>query len=165
MVVMNWLDIVILVVIAISFFAGLKSGIIKTAISLAGMAVGVILAGRYYTQLAPYLSFIPEASVANVVAFIIILLVTMIFAAIIAALLTSFAKAILLGWLNALLGGVFGIFMGMILTASILAIWVKFRGPSSVIEESQLASVIIGYVPFVLDLLPPEFGSIRSFFK
>ena len=45
---MNWLDIVIIVALAISTFLGLKIGIIKALLSLAGLIVGVILAGRYY---------------------------------------------------------------------------------------------------------------------
>lgn len=161
---MNWLDIVILIVIAIFFFSGLRSGIIKTALSMAGLIVGIILAGRYYTALAPYLGFIPEASVANIVAFIIILMLVLVFAAVVAAVLTGFAKAILLGWLNALLGGIFGILMGVIAVSAILAIWVQFRGPSNTIEESRFASALLGYFPFILQLLPPDFSSIRNFF-
>ncbi|GAI66173.1 unnamed protein product, partial [marine sediment metagenome] len=48
---MNWLDIVIIVAIAIPTFIGLRMGIIKAALSLAGLIVGVILAGLYYVPL------------------------------------------------------------------------------------------------------------------
>ncbi|GAH12613.1 unnamed protein product, partial [marine sediment metagenome] len=56
---MHWLDIVILVVIAISTFLGLMIGLIGAALSLAGIIVGVILAGRYYIPFSQLLSFIP----------------------------------------------------------------------------------------------------------
>ncbi|GAI34600.1 unnamed protein product, partial [marine sediment metagenome] len=77
---MNWLDIVILVIIAIATFLGLRIGIIKAALSLAGLIVGVILAGRYYIPFSQQLSFIPQASIAKIVAFVIILIGVMIIA-------------------------------------------------------------------------------------
>lgn len=162
---MNWLDIVILIVLAVFFFGGLKNGIIKTLVSLAGLILGVILAGRYYPILVPYLTFIPEITIANIVAFISILMAVLVFAAVVAVILTHFAKAILLGWLNSLLGGAFGICMGVITVSILLTIWVKFRGPAGVIEESRLAVTLLNYFPFILDLLPGDFGSIREFFR
>jgi membrane protein required for colicin V production len=162
---MNWLDIVILIVLAVFFFGGLKNGIIKTLVSLAGLVAGTALAGQYYPILTPYLTFIPEITIANIVAFIIILMAVLVFAAVVAVILTHFAKAILLGWLNGLLGGVFGILMGVITVSVLLAVWVKFRGPSDVIEESRLAVTLLNYFPFILDLLPDDFGSIREFFR
>lgn len=162
---MNWLDIVILIVIAVFFFGGLKNGIIKTLVSLAGLVAGIALAGQYYPILTPYLTFIPEITIANIVAFIIILMAVLVFAAVAAAVLTGFAKAILLGWLNGLLGGVFGISMGVITVSVLLTIWVKFRGPADFIEESRLAVSLLNYFPFILSLLPSDFGSIREFFQ
>ena len=49
--IMNWLDIVILVVVAVAIVTGLRIGMIKAALSLVGLILGVILAGRYYTSL------------------------------------------------------------------------------------------------------------------
>ncbi len=161
---MNWLDIVILIVLAVFFFGGLKNGIIKTLVSLAGLVAGTALAGQYYPILTPYLTFIPEITIANIVAFIIILIAMIVISTVAAVLLTGIAKAILLGWLNGLLGGVFGILMGVITVSVLLAVWVKFRGPSDVIEESRLAVTLLNYFPFILSLLPSDFGSIREFF-
>jgi membrane protein required for colicin V production len=45
---MNWLDIVILVVLAVATLSGLIIGLVSAALSLAGIIVGVMLAGRYY---------------------------------------------------------------------------------------------------------------------
>lgn len=161
---MNWLDIVILIVIVLFFFGGLKNGIIKTLVSLAGLVAGTALAGQYYPILTPYLTFIPEITIANIVAFISILMAVLVFAAVVAVILTHFAKAILLGWLNGLLGGVFGFLMGVITVSVLCAIWVRFRGPSDVIQESQFARTLLNYFPFILSLLPSDFGSIREFF-
>ncbi|GAI11741.1 unnamed protein product, partial [marine sediment metagenome] len=162
---MNWLDIVILVVVASATFLGLRIGIIKAALSLAGLIVGVILAGRYYVPLSAQLSFIPQAGVAEVVAFAIILIGVMVIAGVLAGLLRWVASAVMLGWVNHLGGAAFGLVLGAILCGALLAVWVKFLGIAGIISESTVAAVLLDRFPAVLALLPDEFDAIRSFFQ
>jgi len=162
---MNWLDIVILVVTVIAIFLGLRIGLIKAALSLAGVIVGIILAGRFYIPLSERLAFIPQAEVAEVVAFAIILIGVMLIAGIAAKLLKWAISAMLLGWVNHLGGVVFGFVWGAILCGALLAIWVKFLGISEIITNSSLAVILLDRFPAVLALLPQEFDAIRSFFQ
>ena len=161
---MNWLDIVIVVAVAISTFLGLRMGIIKAVLSLAGVIVGVILAGRYCVPFSHQLSFIPGEKVAEIVAFAIILIGVMVIAAVLASLLKWAASVVMLGWVNRLGGAAFGLVLGAIFCAAILAIVVKFLGPG-IIVESGLAKVLLDRLPLVLALLPAEFDGIRSFFQ
>ena len=162
---MNWLDIVILVVVGIATFLGLRIGIIKAALSLAGVIVGVILAGRFYAPLAEKLSFIQQANVAEIVAFAIILIGVMVIAGVLAAFLKWAASAVLLGWVNHLGGAIFGFVLGAILSAALLAIWGNFFDVADIIGHSGIAAVLLDYFPAVLALLPEEFDTIRSFFE
>ena len=162
---MNWLDIVILVVVVIATFLGLRIGIIKAALSLAGLVVGIILAGRYYVPLSELLSAIPQADVAKVVAFAIILIGVMVIASVLAAVLKWIASVVMLGWVNRLGGAVFGLVLGAMLCGALLATWVKFLGIAEVISQSRLAVILLDRFPAVLALLPDEFDVIRSFFQ
>ena len=162
---MNWLDIVILVIVAIAIFLGLRIGIIKAALSLAGLIIGIILAGRYYVPLSEQLSFIPQAGVAEVVAFTIILIGVMVIAVVLSRLLKWATSAVMLGWVNHLGGAVFGLVLAALLCGALLATWVKFLGIAEVISESSLAVILLDRFPAVLALLPEEFDAIRSFFQ
>lgn len=161
---MNWLDIVIIVAIAIPTVIGLRIGIIKAALSLAGLIVGVVLAGGYYVPLSQQLSFIPDEKMAKVVAFAIILIGIMVVASVLARLLKWAASVVMLGWVNQLGGAIFCFVLGAIFCGAILAIVVKFLG-AGVIAESELAAVLLDRFPMVLALLPPEFDAVRSFFQ
>ncbi len=161
---MNWLDIVIIVVIVVAIFTGLRAGLIKAVLSLAGLIIGVLLAGRFYIPLSEQLTFIPQAGVAKVVAFAIILVAVMLIAGITAALLKWTVSIIMLGWVNRLGGAVFCGLLGAIFCAALLAIVVKFLG-AGVIAESGLATLLLDRFPLVLALLPQEFDGIRSFFQ
>ncbi|MBA7520358.1 hypothetical protein ES705_12454 [subsurface metagenome] len=162
---MNWLDVVIIVVVVIATFWGLRIGIIKAVLSLAGLIVGVILAGHFYVPLSQQLTFIPQVGIAKIVAFAIILVGIMVIAGVLANLLKWAASIMMLGWVNRLGGAVFGLVLGAIFCSALLAIWVKFLGVAGVISESILTAVLLHYFPMVLALLPGEFDVVRSFFQ
>ena len=163
---MNWLDIVIIILIIIPTLIGLKTGIIKAVLSLAGLIVGIILAGRYYTVLAEHLTFISQPNLAGIAAFAIIFIGVMIIAGILASMLKKIISAVMLGWVNQLGGAVFGLLIGATFCGALLAIWAKFLGiAGGPIAESVLAIFLLNYFPFVLALLPGEFDAVRSFFQ
>ena len=162
---MNWLNIVIIVALAISTFLGLRTGIINAVLSLAGLIVGVILAGQFYVPLSEQLSFIPQAGVAEVVAFAIILIGVMVIAVVLARLLKWAASVVMLSWVNRLGGAVFGLVLGARFCGALLAIWVKWLGVGSTITESIVAAVLLDKFPLILALLPDEFDAIRPFFQ
>jgi membrane protein required for colicin V production len=161
---MNWLDIVILVVLAIAAFMGLRMGLIKAVLLLAGIIVGVVLAGHYSGPLGERLTFISSEGVAKVLAFAVIMLAVLAAAAIAAALLTWAAKVVMLGWVNRLGGAVAGLFFGALFCGALLAMWVHFLGMAQVIADSAIATILLDRLPMVLALLPGEFDGVRSFF-
>ena len=162
---MNWLDIVIVVVIAVATFGGLLIGLIAAGLSLAGVIVGIILAGRYYLPFSQQLSFIPEENIAQVVAFAIILVGVMLIAVALAMVLRWAFSLIKLGWIDRIGGAVFGLAGGTLLCGAMLAVWVKFIGAGATATGSVLASLLLEHFPVVLGLLPAEFDAVRSFFQ
>src|ERR1035437_2057742 len=133
---MNWLDIVILIMLVISLFIGLKAGLIEMGISLAGLILGMFLAGNYYQMLANRLTFISSGKAAQIVAYIAILIVVMIVAAIVAWILSKIVSALMLGWLNHLGGAIVGLIMASIFIGAILAIWAKYGNGGDIISNS-----------------------------
>jgi len=101
---------------------------------------------------------------AKIAAFAIIFIGIMIAASLLARLLRRIVSAILLGWVDRLVGGIFGFFMGSIFWGAILVMWVKFLGVGETIADSNLAPILLNYFPLVLALLPEEFDTVRSFF-
>jgi len=162
---MNWLDIVILIIIVFSAVSGFASGLIKSILSLAGLIVGIILAGRYYVAFSSQVGFIPGDSGPKIAAFVIIFLAVMLIAMLLGVILTKIISAIMLGWLNRLGGAVLGIVLGAFFAASLLAIWVQVGNPGDFMTASKLAPILLDKLPFVLGLLPPEFNSVQNIFQ
>jgi membrane protein required for colicin V production len=162
---MHWLDIVLLVAIALATVVGLGIGIIRAALALLGVIFGVVLAGRFYIPFSQVLDAFLQPSVAKVVAFIIILAAVLAVAALLAIFLKRGAEMIKLGWADRLGGAVFGLLIGALLCGCLLAIWVKFVGGGETITESTVARILLDRLPMALALLPDEFDAVRSFFQ
>jgi len=161
---MNWLDIVIIVVAVLLGIAGLRQGIIRTLFGVAGLIGGIMLAGRYYGPLAALLS--PSgATWANIAAYAIILIATLVVAGIVGHFVAKLVHFAALGWLDRLVGFVFGLFIGGVFCAAVLAIVAKYYpGSAAVIGSSVVARFLMEQFPLLLALLPGEFDSIRDFF-
>jgi membrane protein required for colicin V production len=161
----NWLDIVLIVAIGLATFIGLRKGIIRMALTLGGLVLGIFLAGRYYIPFAERLTLISSPTWAKVAAFAIIFIGVMVVAAILARLLEKVASAILLGWANHLVGAILGFIVGAMFCGAVLAIWAKYLSVSGAMADSRIAPILLDYFPKVLSLLPDDFDNIRSFFR
>ncbi len=162
---MNWLDVVLVIAIAVSVFIGVKKGVIEIALTLGGLVLGIFLAGRYYVPFSQQIPFISSEGVAKVAAFAIIFIGVMAVASVIARLLSKAASAIMMGWANRLGGAVLGGIMAALFAGAFLAMWVKFLGTTDTITESRIAPILLSQFPRVLSLLPGEFDAVRSFFQ
>jgi membrane protein required for colicin V production len=151
---MNWLDIVIIVAIAIPTVIGLRVGIIKAAFSLAGLILGVFLAGHYYAPFSHQLSFIPNESVAKIVAFAIILIGVIVIAAVLAWLLRRVTSVMILSGIDRVGGAIFGFVMGALFCSALLAAYIKFFGEAPAISKSHLTTILLDVFSMVLALLP-----------
>lgn len=160
----NWLDILIIILIGLSTFLGFKQGFVTGLLTLIGIIVGVVIASNFYKQLGNLLGFIHNDAAANIFAFIIILGIVVALAAVLAGLIKAVLHAIMLGWIDHLGGAVFGFVMAVLSISALLAIIMKYASVS-VIEHSALASFFLDKFPIILGLLPSEFDIIRNFFK
>ena len=169
---MNWVDIVIIIIALIGAYVGWKHGLIRTAFSIVGLLVGVVLAGQWSDSLADKLS--PAgAQWAYIVAFAIILIVVLIAANVAGAILQRFIKLIFMGWLDSLGGIVLGLCIGALLVAAILSsvgLWAHYvpgefeSGLAGAIGDSALAKLLVDKFGLLLGLLPGEFDAVRDFF-
>jgi membrane protein required for colicin V production len=161
---MNWLDIVLIVLLFIPTFMGLRQGLIKAALSLAGLIIGVVLAGRLYPSVSGIFTFTNNENIANILGFVLILAAVIVVAMLLSFLLRKIADAITIGWLDHLGGAIFGLLTGFLTLGALLAIIVKYVG-GDFITQSFIAQVMLDYFPIVLGLLPDDFKAIQDFFQ
>jgi len=158
---MNWLDIVLLAVLALVTFLGFRRGIIAMVFPIVGLIIGVVLAGHYYGTVGGWLP-IDNQEHAGWAGYTIIIVVSLIVSVILASVLRRFIRLVLLGWIDRLGGAILGLAVGGLFCAAC----VKFGVGSGFVEGSGIATLLLDWLPAVLVLLPGEFGdAVRDFFQ
>ncbi len=161
---MNWLDLILIILGILSVLGGLKAGIVKSAIPLVGLIAGIFLAIQFYKPFSDVLSFIPQTGVAQGVAFALILIGVLLVAAGLTKLLSWAVSSVMLGWLDHVIGAIWGLLWGAIFITAILAAWVKYIGPAELITKSYIASMLLDRLPSLLGIIPDNFKAVRDFF-
>jgi membrane protein required for colicin V production len=161
---MNWLDIVLIVALALSLLSGLWTGLIRMLFSIIGVIVGLLLVGAYGDALADKCTFIGDPNGAHIFAFIVILLGTIIVASIIGSLIWMALKNTPFGIIDKIGGAILGLFWGAIFIGAILVMYLKYVGHPDIITSSPIAAFLVDKFGIVLGLLPSQFDSIKSYF-
>jgi membrane protein required for colicin V production len=161
----NWFDIVLIVVLVLTTFMGLRRGVISMVLPLAGLIIGIVLAGHYHGAVGGWLP-IDNPEHAGWAGYAIIIVAVLIVSVILAGILRRFIKLVLLGWVDRLGGAFLGLVLGGLFCGAALAACVKFGLGLDFIQDSGIARTLLDYFPAVLDLLPGEFGdAVRDFFQ
>ena len=157
---MNWLDIVIVLVIAFFAISAFRAGLIREVVTLVSVAVGVVVAGLFYDDLArDVLVFINDHDARQVVAFLILLGAIYLAGQLVAGMLKRVASLLLLGMADHAGGALFGLIKGLIVVEVLLILLVTYPqlGLQSDIDGSAIASVFLDAAPLLLLVLPDEF--------
>ena len=162
---MNLIDIMILSSLGTSLAMGFFWGLIRQVIAVAGLAGGLILAGRYYVDVAAFLhgsdgrGLVVDENWARIIAFVGIMILFSLLLGVVGSVLRVVARLLFLGWLDRVLGALLGLLISLTLTMAMVVVATAFPVPglSDSVRESQVAQLLSGYVPVVLAMLPPEF--------
>lgn len=156
---MNWLDILLLILLAVFVFEGVRQGFARLAIGMVSTVVGLLLAGWFYgtaaALLAPYLS---SKALANVGGFLLIFFGIQLGGALLGWGLATLFKWTGLSWLDrglgALLGAVKTALVGIVLVMILTAFPLK-PIPDS-IAHSKAAPYLIEASNILVYLCPRE---------
>jgi membrane protein required for colicin V production len=143
MLLLNWFDIVLLLMILVSAITGFRTGFARVVIGLVATVAGVlagfwcyqVVAGQLigWTHLNPRL--------ANVFGFVIVFVIVVIFGSLLATVLARLFRWMGLSWFDHLLGGVAGFVRGVVVIAALADIVVAFA-PSPVPSFLQGSRVL-----------------------
>ena len=118
---MNWVDIVILVILFVGGFYGLKSGLIGASLSVIGIVGGVLLAGQLSDDVGELLTeSISNDTIVTVVSYAIILGAVVVVTGIARRVLRTLISMVFLGWLDRLGGLALGVLAGAAISGALI---------------------------------------------
>src|SRR5438874_5339227 len=118
---MNLFDCFLIAVLAYSTIMAFLRGIILELFSLCGLIAGILLAGWNYQHVAGVVgSLISKPAIAEIVAFLLIVIGVMVLSTLLGKALNRTAHAIGLGFFDRILGALFGFGRGCLFGVAIL---------------------------------------------
>ena len=139
---MNWLDLVIVIIVGVSAFMGLKIGLIRAGLTALGVFVGSVFGGQLSDDIGRLFSGIDSGSaVATVISYAIIIMICLTAAAAASVVLRKVVSILLMGWADKLAGVALGLVAGAVISAGIIMGMANLTYSSEVGDE--LASKVL----------------------
>jgi len=143
---MNWLDIVLLLILAWSVWTSLRKGLTREIVGLASVVLALLLGLWFYgpagAVFAPYLS---SRSLANLAGFLVVFCGVLALGAAVNFTLGKFWKVTGLSFVDHLLGAAFGALRGVLISIALITAIMAFS-PGGSPPESVVRSRMAPYV-------------------
>ncbi|HEY1897814.1 MAG TPA: CvpA family protein [Terracidiphilus sp.] len=154
---MTLVDWAVVIIMVGAVIAGMTQGFFRSVCSLAGLVVGLSVAGWNYGRLAGiFLPLVRYAAIADTIAFLLIALLVMVLFALIGNLLARAFKMIGLGWLDGIAGAIFGFFQGVVLVVVFILVIVAFFPQQEWLVQSNLPRMFFGALHVSTHMTPSE---------
>ena len=166
---MNWLDLLIVIVVAIGLIKGLFDGFIKQVVSLASFILAIFFAGKIAGPLRDWL--VNYDSITNTVPPLIITIVCYMLAFVFIILIFKYLGKLLsnatagpVSYFNHLFGGLFGAFLSLLLLSLTFNILTAVDSDSIILkEQTKQESVLFHKVESIVTLISPYIKEIHVF--
>ena len=141
---MNFFDIIVIVILGYCLIRGVFRGLVKELSSIIGVLGGFYAAFTYYTTVAKPLSkWITNTGYLNILSFLIIFCGVFIIISILGVIINYLLKIAFLGWLDRILGSVFGAMKGILIVSVLLIAFTAFLPKGTpVIKDSLLSPYV-----------------------
>jgi membrane protein required for colicin V production len=155
----NWLDYLLLLIVASSVAAGVAKGFARSGIgllaALAGLVLGIWFYGAAGSFLLPYVS---TPAIANFIGFWIVFLLCLLAGALLGKLLAALFQWAGLSWFDRLLGGLFGLLRGLVGAVALVLLLLAFprQAPSQAVAASRCAPYLAGVARACAAMAPRE---------
>jgi membrane protein required for colicin V production len=166
---MNWIDATIVIILIISMVTGFINGLIKEVASLAALILGIWGAIKFsaFTAEKLYDYFDMTNKYVGVIAFIVTFAIIVVIIHFVGLIADKIVSAAALGFVNRLLGIVFGLFKTMLILSVFLVVLNAIDArrpflPKDKIEQSMFYNPISDIAPMLFPIIG-EGGFTHSF--
>jgi membrane protein required for colicin V production len=154
---MPWVDLAIVVLIALSMLGGLQQGFFRSVCSLGGLLLGLALAAWNYDRVAVLLMpLVRLEPIADAIGFLLIALVVMGLAGLLGNVLAKTLHQMGLGCIDRFAGAAFGLLQGALLVTLCILVTVAFFPRAHWLEQARLPRLFFGACHLSTRMSPHE---------
>lgn len=159
----NWLDWVLAAIVLVSVITAIWKGLMAELISLGSVVAGVAVAVFNYRRCAPWFEDLSRShGVALGLSFLLLFFGTLLVGALVSVLVRKAIHQAELEWFDRFLGGVFGLFRGILVDSVLLLILMAFAIKGDAVQNSRLVPYITSGSRIIAMAMPSK---VRSDFQ
>lgn len=139
---MTTLDIILLICFIPAVWQGLAKGLVNQIIGIAALFLAAWLANKFSAPVTETLTrqfAEAQPQVLKIIAFALIFLVTLLAAGLIGKLITKILKFATLGWLNRVLGLLFGVIKTTLILGLLICLFDSLNGKLELVKPGTLS--------------------------
>src|SRR5882724_7470782 len=160
---MNWLDLLLIVLLAASIASAFARGFTRELIGLAAAVAGLICGAWFYRIAAAVVRpYVGSPEMANLCGFLLIFAAAILIGWILSVLAGMMMKIVGLSWLDRLMGAAFGLARGVVVGVAVITALVAFapgkdpKSPPQAVVQSKIAPYLIDAARTVTMAAPKE---------
>jgi membrane protein required for colicin V production len=157
---MNWLDIVILLIVAASVFTSFRKGLSREIIGLISVVLALLLGIWFYGMAAGYLApYLSSRAACNLCGFFLVFVAVLLLGSLTSYIFGKFLRVTGLSIVDHLLGAAFGLLRGALIAIALVTGIMAFAGgdrPPDAVLHSRLAPYVAGAAQLFADMAPHE---------
>lgn len=150
---MTSFDYAVLTIVGLSIIFSVMRGMVREVLAILGWVAAFYVGRTYTNQLLPMMpADIPTESLRVLAAFLVLFLATLLLASLLGIAISAIFKKIGLGWLNRLLGALFGVVRGLL----IVCVLVFLAGLTEVPKDARWRNAMFSapIEALVISMLP-----------
>ncbi len=152
----SWLDIVLLVILVATLVLGLIKGLIRQVVGILAVVAGIILAAAYYPDASRLVvRLVKSGKWADWLSFLLIFFVVLLLGWLAGWLISKLMKGPF-KFINHMLGGVFGLVKGVLISGVIVFAFLLFPIDQKALEKSTLAPYCFTVTKAMVHVIPAE---------
>jgi len=121
---MNWVDIIIVIILAVGLGKGLANGFVRGIFGIAALVLGIVIAAANYQEVVNTLFSRLQigADARAILGFLLVFVVVLILVSVVGRIISKALKLASLRWMDRLAGGVLGLVIASLFTGVLLLI-------------------------------------------
>jgi membrane protein required for colicin V production len=156
---MSWVDLAIVIVLAMATLGGLAQGFFRSICSLLGLVIGLELAAWNYGRVAALVRpIVPVEAVDNFIGFLVIALLVMAVANLVGGIVSDTVRKMGLGCVDKLGGAVVGFVQGVLLVVLVIVVTVAFFPKEEWLADARLPRMFLGACHLSTNMTPGDLG-------
>jgi membrane protein required for colicin V production len=157
---MNWLDIVLLLIVAASVYMSFRKGLSREIIGLVSVVLALLLGIWFYGTASAFIQpHVSSRTAANLGGFLVVFVGVLLLGHLVGYVVGKFLRVTGLSIVDHLLGAGFGMARGALVAVALLMAVMAFRDgdkPPAAVVNSRLAPYVAGAAQLFADVAPHE---------